>query len=151
MPTLWKIWWGHPECCDRDVREEVDQWAASNLIPMIILNDFCAVIDAYVDHGIIQHHIRHYKSIGQSILPDFFDKKRPGNDKKPKKKPKKPPEKKQKQTNLDDAMGGKPTDNPTDDKKPDKKSDPTNKNSDSTNDKHKSNSNKKNSNKKKVS
>ena len=120
--NMWKIWWGHPECCDRDVREEVVQWAASNLIPLNILNDFRAVIDAYADDGINQHRISYYKSIGQSILPDFFGKKKPI--KKPKKKRKKPPKKKQKQTTLDVVMGGKSTDNPTDEK-PKKKSDST--------------------------
>ena len=132
--NMWKIWWGHPECCDRDVRDEVVQWAASNLIPLKILNDFCAIIDAYVEDGINQHRIRHYTSIEQSVLPDFFDKKKPSNDKKPKRKPKTPPKKKQKQSTLDVAMGGKSTDNPTDDK-PNKKSDSTD---DSTDDKNKS-------------
>ena len=37
---MWKLWWGHPECSDRDVSGDVVQWAASNLMSPNTHKDF---------------------------------------------------------------------------------------------------------------
>jgi endonuclease III len=99
---LWKIWWGNKDCCKRDVRKEVIEWATSNLMNLKTMKEFNTVIDAYFDEG-LEHHKAEwldFQSTQPLGHPEVFDPKLDPNLEKP--KPVKKTRKKRKQASKND-------------------------------------------------
>jgi endonuclease III len=59
---MWKIWWSHPECCKRDVRAEVVDWASRTLMHVKRPGEFKSKIESYWSEGLAAHKLEHEKA-----------------------------------------------------------------------------------------
>ena len=71
--NIWKLWWGRPDSCQQDTREDIIRWVFDNLLQTVQTNtDFHALINEYMQNGLQIKRENHFKATGQSILNNFF-------------------------------------------------------------------------------